>query len=159
MNPIELSLKHMAWSNQEFFSRLAEMPVEIYGLKAAEGEWPIGQILTHFAGSGQWYRYCLGGERWSNLEPVTDGLVTKKYLPIMESLDRFLLEQSLLPDQELTIDGDGETIHATRSLILSQAVMHTAEHKAQIAAILKQHGYHIDLDSLDVWSYVSKNKK
>jgi uncharacterized damage-inducible protein DinB len=62
------------------------------------------------------------------------------------------------PDEKLEIEGEDGIIHATRSLILSQAVMHAAEHKGQIAAILKQHEHHIDLDALDVWSYVSETK-
>ena len=54
---LELSLKHLAWSNQKFFSYFGDMPDEVFGLKAADGEWPVGQILTHFAGSGEWYQY------------------------------------------------------------------------------------------------------
>jgi len=38
--------------------------------------------------------------------------------------------------------------------------LHAAEHKGQIAAIMKQHGQHFDLDFLDVWNYYGtlKNK-
>ena len=43
----EVSLKHMAWSNQLIFEEVSKLPEEIYGLKAAEGEWPVGKILTH----------------------------------------------------------------------------------------------------------------
>ena len=76
----------------------------------------------------------------------------------MASLDGSLLENLSLPDEKLEIQGEDGIIHATRSLILSQAVMHSAEHKGQIAAIMKQHGFHIDLDALDVWSFVSQDK-
>jgi uncharacterized damage-inducible protein DinB len=155
---LELSLKHLAWSNQKIFSYFSDMSDEVFGLKAADGEWPIGQILTHFAGSGEWYRYCLNGTMWTDLKPITSGAVASEYLPIMASLDASLLECVSLPDDKLEIEGENGIIHATRSLILSQAVMHSAEHKGQIAAILKQYGHHIDLDSLDVWSYVSQTK-
>ena len=155
---LELSLRHLAWSNQKFFSLFGGMPDEIFGLRAAEGEWPVGQILTHFAGSGEWYRYCLGGGRWTDLKPITSGSIVLEYLPIMASLDGSLLENLSLPDEKLEIQGEDGIIHATRSLILSQAVMHSAEHKGQIAAIMKQHGFHIDLDALDVWSFVSQDK-
>jgi uncharacterized damage-inducible protein DinB len=76
----------------------------------------------------------------------------------MATLDAHLLENLSLPDDKLEIEGEDGIIHATRSLILSQAVMHSAEHKGQIAAIMKQHGRHIDLDALDVWSFVSQTK-
>ena len=134
------------------------MPDEVFALRAAEGEWPVGQILTHFAGSGEWYRYCLNGGMWTDLKPITTAAIAFEYLPIMASLDATLLENLSLADDQLEIEGENGIIHATRSLILSQAVMHSAEHKGQIAAILKQHGHHIDLDALDVWSFISESK-
>ena len=159
MISLELSLKHLAWSNQKFFALFKDMPNEVFGFKAADGEWPVGQILTHFAGSGEWYSYCLSGAQWSELKPVTSGAIATEYLPIMAKLDGHLLENLSLPDDVLDVDSEEGIIHPTRSLILSQAVMHSAEHKGQIAAIMKQHGHHIDLDALDVWSYVSEMKK
>jgi uncharacterized damage-inducible protein DinB len=155
---LELSLRHLAWSNQKFFGYFGSQPDEVFGLRAAEGEWPVGKILTHVAGSGEWYSYCLSGTQWTDLKPITSGSIALKYLPIMAKLDAHLLENLALPDDKLEIEGEDGIIHATRSLILSQAVMHSAEHKGQIAAIMKQHGHHIDLDSLDVWSYVSQTK-
>jgi uncharacterized damage-inducible protein DinB len=155
---LELSLRHLAWSNQKFFGYFGSQPDEVFGLRAAEGEWPVGKILTHFAGSGEWYSYCLSGTQWTDLKPITSGSIALEYLPIMAKLDAHLLENLALPDDKLEIEGEDGIIHATRSLILSQAVMHSAEHKGQIAAIMKQHGHHIDLDSLDVWSYVSQTK-
>ncbi len=158
MIDLSLSLRHLAWSNQKFFSYFGDQPDEVFGLRAAEGEWPVGKILTHFAGSGEWYRYCLNGAMWTDLKPITSGTIALEYLPIMASLDATLLENVSLPDDKLEIEGEDGIIHATRTLILSQAVMHSAEHKGQIAAIMKQHGLHVDLDALDVWSYVSNTK-
>ena len=155
---LELSLRHLAWSNQKFFALFKDMPDEVFGLRAAEGEWPVGKILTHFAGSGEWYSYCLSGAQWTVLKPVTTGSIALEYLPIMAKIDAHLLQNLSLPDDKLEIEGEDGIIHATRSLILSQAVMHSAEHKGQIAAIMKQHGFHIDLDALDVWSFVSQDK-
>ena len=158
MITLELSLRHLAWSHQKFFALFKDLPDEVFGLRAAEGEWPVGQILTHFAGSGEWYSYCLSGAQWSDLKPITSGSIALEYLPIMAKLDAHLLENLSLPDDKLEIEGENGIIHATRSLILSQAVMHSAEHKGQIAAIMKQRGHHIDLDGLDVWTFVSQTK-
>jgi len=155
---LELSLRHLAWSNQKFFGYFGSQPDEVFGLRAADGEWPVGKILTHFAGSGEWYSYCLSSTQWTDLKPITSGSIALEYLPIMAKLDAHLLQNFSLPDDKLEIEGEDGIIHATRSLILSQAVMHSAEHKGQIAAIMKQHGHHIDLDALDVWSYVSQTK-
>jgi hypothetical protein len=77
-------------------------------------------------------------------------------LTVIAELDQAMLDQVSLDDELLEIKEEKSSFHANRSLILSQAVMHTAEHKGQIATVLKQHGFHLDLDELDVWSYVSK---
>ena len=79
MIPLELSLKHLAWSNQKFFSYFADMPDEVFGLRSAVGEWPVGQILTHFAGSGEWYSYCLIGAQWTDLKPITSGAIAREF--------------------------------------------------------------------------------
>lgn len=158
MISLEVSLKHLAWSNQKFFQFFTDKNEDIFGLRAAADEWPIGKILTHLAGSGEWYTYCLTGEKWSDLKPIKTGAIAQEYIPLIADLDSVLLKELSEEDESLEIDGDGEIIHATRSLILSQAVMHAAEHKGQIASILKQHGHHIDLDALDVWSFISETK-
>lgn len=158
MISLETSLKHLAWSNQQFFTLFGPMPDEIFGLRAAEGEWPVGKLLTHLAGSGEWYRYCLTGGKWTDLKRITNGEIALEYLSTIAELDAVLLEELSKPDELLEVESEEGIIHPTRSLILSQAVMHAAEHKGQIAAILKQHGHHIDLDALDVWSYISETK-
>ena len=158
MISLETSLKHLAWSNQKFFSYCGDMPDEVFGLRAAAGEWSVGKILTHFAGSGEWYSYCLSGAQWTDLKPITSGSIAREYLPLMAKLDGHLLENVSLPDDVLDVESEEGIIHPTRSLILSQAVMHSAEHKGQVAGILKQHGNHLDLDALDVWNFISQTK-
>lgn len=153
MISLETSLRHLAWSNQKFFTLFTSMPDEVFGLRASEGEWPIGKLLTHLAGSGEWYRYCLTGEKWTDLKKITTCAIALEYLPIIANLDAVLLRELVKPDKKLEVQGQDGTIRASRSLILSQAVMHAAEHKGQVATILKLHGHHIDLDALDVWSW------
>ncbi len=158
MISLELSIKHLAWSNQKFFSYFTDKPDSIFGLRSADGEWPIGRLLTHLAGSQEWFRYCLEGTEWTDLKPIRTSQIASEYLQIMADLDQVLLQNAKLPDADLTIKEEENTLHATRSLILAQAVMHSAEHKAEIATILKQHGQHLDLDVLDVWHFVSETK-
>jgi len=158
MISLETSLQHLAWSNQKFFGYFTQLPAEVFGLTAAEGEWPVGRILTHLAGSGQWYRYCLTGIDWTDLKPITDAQVAAEYLAIIADLDAVLLANLALADELVTFEDETGPMSAPRSLILAQAVMHAAEHKGQIATILKQHGHHVDLDALDVWSFIAQTK-
>ena len=158
MISVETSIKHLAWSNQKFFSYFATQPEVTFSLRAADGEWGIGTLLSHIANSESWFRYCLTEVDWSDFQDITSGAMIKDYLQIMAELDSVLLNEASKPDGELAIQAGDKVFHATRSLLLSQAVMHAAEHKGQIATILKQHGHHIDLDALDVWNFISATK-
>lgn len=158
MISLEVSLKHLAWSNQKFLAQFVDQPDEVFGLSAADGEWPVGRLLTHLAGSEQWYRYCLTGIEWTDLTPITSGKIAGDYLQIIADLDEVLLSNAALPDELVTFEDENGPASAKRSLILSQAVMHAAEHKGQIATIMKQHGHHIDLDALDVWAFISQTR-
>lgn len=150
----------MAWSNQKVFEELGKLPESIYGLRAAENEWPLGRIATHFLGAAEWYRYLLTGISWTELEKIENHKILSRSANYLEELDKLLIKESLLPDREITFIGDDGNEHkTTRSLVLSQAVMHTAEHKGQLATILKMHGWHLDLDALDHWSFASHGKQ
>jgi uncharacterized damage-inducible protein DinB len=116
-------------------------------------------VLSHIANSEAWFRYCLIGEDWSNFQEITHGSMIQDFLKIFTELDSVLFSEVAQPDAVLEIKTGEEVIRATRSLLLSQAVMHATEHKGQIAAILKQHGHHIDLDDLDLWNFISMTKK
>ena len=146
----------MAWSNQKVFEELSKLPENIYGLRAAEGEWPLGKLVTHFLGSGEWYRFLLTGTKWTELEKIQSHEILARSAKHLAVLDKVMIEESLKPDGEITFIGDDEKEHkTTRGLVLAQAAMHTAEHKGQLATILKMHGFHLDLDALDHWSFAA----
>ena len=156
MISITKSLEHMAWSNQQIFKALSELPEEIYGLRAAEGEWPLGRIATHLLGSGEWYRYILTGEKWTDLKSIRDHQILFDSAQHLANLDQILIEQSKLEDEIIEFQNENGLDRTTRSMVLSQAVMHAAEHKGQMATVLKMHGFLLDLDRFDLWSFESK---
>jgi len=156
MISITKSLEHMAWSNQQIFKALSELPEEIYGLRAAEGEWPLGRIATHLLGSGEWYRYILTGEKWTDLKSIRDHQILFDSAQHLANLDQILIEQSKLEDEIIEFQNENGLDRTTRSMVLSQAVTHAAEHKGQMATVLKLHGFLLDLDRFDLWSFESK---
>ena len=156
MISIEVSLKHMAWSNQLIFEEVSKLPADIYGLKAAEGEWPVGKILTHFISAAEWYKYCATGIDWEDAIPIKNHETLKSEAKRLAKLDEIIVAQSNRTDELCTYtDESGET-SAPLSVILAQAVNHTAEHRAQLSTILKMHGFHLDLDDKDLWAYYFK---
>lgn len=154
MITIEKSLKHMAWSNQKIFAELSTFPGDIYFLRATEGEWPVGKILNHFIGSAEWYRFLLTEKPWRDNPKITNAQTLLELQEYLAELDDLLLKEASNPDSEITFKGEDGNLHRTsRSLVLSQSVSHAAEHKGQLATILKIHGYQLNLDRYDLWSY------
>ena len=158
MISIEKLLNHMAWSNQKIFDEFSKLPDGVYELTAADGEWPVGKILNHFISAAEWFRYLLTGENWTDQPNVTNSELLLRAQTYLGQLDQQIVGELAKPDGEITFRGDsGTEERTTRSLILSQAVMHTAEHKGQLAAILRQHGFHLDLDKYDLWNFQNQS--
>ena len=159
MISIELALKHMAWSNQLIFDEVSKLPEDIYGLRAAEGEWPAGKILTHFINAAEWYKYCATGIDWEDATPIRNHELLKSEALRLAKLDEIIVNQASRADEMCTYTDEGGERTAPLSVILSQAVNHTAEHRAQLSTILKMHGFHLDLDDKDLWAFYFKNQK
>jgi uncharacterized damage-inducible protein DinB len=153
---IKHALEHMAWSNEEFFKQLIGQHEGIYALSSAEGEWSVGRLLAHLADSGEWYRYILTGEGWTDPQPISNHQEAVDLGAYLAQLDAGLVKQADLEDEVLTFQDEHGPSQATRSMLLAQAVMHTAEHKGQIASIAKAAGFHLDLDCLDLWAFMRR---
>lgn len=151
MISISKSLKTMQWANQCLFDDVSKLPEVIYRLAAAEGEWNIGKLLSHLIGAAEWYRFCLTGVPYGNPEEIIDSEMLLKSRDYLNDIDQSMIDESHKDDEILTFANNLGQKNSYRSTILSQAVMHTAQHWGQIAAILKQHGHHLDLDEYDVW--------
>lgn len=147
----------MAWSNQEIFSELAKLPQDIYPLTAADGEWNVGHILRHFIVAAEWYCFLLVGRTWTDVPAITSAVDLERARVALGELDFFLIAAVDVDDAGITYqDDDGSEKTTTRSMVLAQAVTHTAEHKGQLATILKVHGIDFNLDQFDLWSYEAR---
>ena len=159
MITIAKSLRHMAWSNEQIFFELSQLPDDIYGLRAADGEWPVGKILNHFFVAAEWYRFLLTGEPWTEIPKITTARKLIETQPYLALLDQVLIAESKKDDAVITYtDDDGTQKSTTRALVLSQAVTHTAEHKGQLATILKANEFELNLDEYDLWKYESQGR-
>ena len=72
-----------------------------------------------------------------------------------EIADKALLECVKLDDIQLEfVNYEERLVKRWRSTILSQAIHHATEHRAQIASALEAKGFTpIDLDELDLWAF------
>ena len=147
----------MAWSNQEIFSAFAKLPEDIYQLKAADGEWNIGRILRHFIQAAEWYCFLLANRTWTDVPSITSSEELERARVTLGELDSLLIAAVNVDDAVITYqDDDGTEKTTTRSMVLAQAITHTAEHKGQLATILRVHGIDFDLDQFDLWSYEAR---
>ncbi|MEI6844480.1 MAG: DinB family protein [Actinomycetes bacterium] len=155
MITLETSIAHMVWSDARFLDQILQLPDRSLALSAAPEEWSVGHLIMHLVGSAEWFNFCLTATPWSDLLPAQTMADVRKFKSQLGDLGAVLSTQVTMDDELLTINVEDEKILAHRSMILSQAIMHTAEHKGQIATILKANGLHIDLDVLDLWHFTS----
>jgi uncharacterized damage-inducible protein DinB len=75
------------------------------------------------------------------------------------TVDAALLECVKLDDIQLEFENyEGKMVKRWRSTILSQAIHHATEHRAQLASALEAKGFKpVNLDDLDLWSYEIAN--
>ena len=168
---MERILKHLAWANQEIIGKISELPPEALNAYAVNPEWTVGTIVRHIGSASNWYVWRLLDKESFSLEEKTfwearlkdadEESVTmqdvKNVLEILRDSDKWLLEQALLPDADVAREFRGDQHVFSRSTILSQAVHHATEHRAQAVSALELRGFDsIILDDYDVWSYQIK---
>jgi uncharacterized damage-inducible protein DinB len=156
MITIETLIKHMGWANHRMLTELAALPDECLAATYGPEDWNVARIATHIAGGNEWYAFLLSGQQWTDLKPPTSGsevLVLRDYI---SSFTQYFLEQAALPDATIEFTDEYGPHTSMRSVVLSQAIYHSTEHRAHIATAIEVQGISkIDLDSYDVWAYDS----
>ena len=152
---LERGLRHMAWANQRVFEAVSTLPDDAMGSYIVNPEWTAGVICSHIAGGATWYVFRLEIEDWIDIPSVKTSDDVKKVAAILHDLDTKLIAASSSEDRELTYtDEDGKVIVRWYSTILSQAIHHATEHRAQLIDALEFKGHKvINLDDIDIWAF------
>ena len=154
-------LRHMAWANQKTIAHLETLPEESLGAFATKSEWHVAEILHHIVDSADHYAYRISGVP-SLTQPGEDCIDGVKVIADLariaeqaRAVDLALLECVKLDDIELVFENyEDKQVKRWRSTILSQAIHHATEHRAQIASALEAKGFTpMDLDELDLWAF------
>ena len=164
-------LKHMAWANEQVYTKVSALPDEALKSFAVNPEWTAAEILRHINSSATWYGWRLldksgftpeESAAWqekldrTEIQPV----VAHDVLGILEQLkraDQVLLEASRLPEGVVIREFEGKIISRARSTVISQAVHHATEHRAQLISALEAGGFtSINLDDYDLWAFSSQ---
>lgn len=158
-------LKHMAWANQETIKHVQTLPEESLKSFATNPEWFVAEILHHIVDSADHYAYRISGKPAltqpgdpciADIEKISD---LSRLLEQAATVDAALLECVKLDDIQLEYENyEGKLVKRWRSTILSQAIHHATEHRAQLASALEAKGFKpVNLDDLDLWSYEIAN--
>jgi uncharacterized damage-inducible protein DinB len=149
---IQKSLEHLAWSDDRIIEKLEEAQGKIFDLSLTSGERTIREMVQHIVDGAEWYRYLLTGEKGTNpkVPASREELATlRQHLALVNAA---VLAEAHKEDGLLSFDEGGAK--DLRSTILAQAVLHSAEHKAQIVSTLMVHGVtSINLDNYDLWNF------
>ena len=150
-------LTHMAWANTEMFSVIAALPVDALAFTSPGSEWSVGAIAHHLVTAAENYAQRLHGEpRAEKRELPTTIADLAALAAAVKVADAKLRDGAQLPGDEMLtwISFGGEEIAVPRWVLVTQAVHHATEHRAQIAGALAANGnISLDLDALDVWTY------
>jgi uncharacterized damage-inducible protein DinB len=154
-------LKHMAWANQKTIAHLQTLPEESLTAFATKPQWHVAEIIHHIVDSADHYAYRISGTPVlaqpesaciEDVKTIADLARIKEQSAIV---DKALLECVKLDDVQLEfVNYEKKLVKRWRSTILSQAIHHATEHRAQIASALEAKGFiPMDLDELDLWAY------
>lgn len=143
----------MAWADDKLFAFLESLPNEAWSAKATEDDWDVVHLAFHLVASADWYRYELGGQLQFTEEPSSIAEV-KALRATWREINEFLVAQSELDDGLVSWTEECQTDSALRSSVLTQAILHSVEHRTQIIAALKAAGVSApDLEDFSVWAY------
>ena len=160
---IELNrlLAHMAWANQKTIEHLQTLPEDSLKAFATNPEWFVAEIAHHIVDSADHYAFRISGkpaltqpgdECIDDINMIADLARLKEQAA---KVDGMLLDCVKLEDVQIEfLNYSDKLVKRWRSTILSQAIHHATEHRAQIASALEAKGFTpVNLDDLDLWSY------
>jgi hypothetical protein len=160
-------LKHMAWANQKTIAHLQSLPEDSLKAFATNPEWHAAEIIHHIVDSADHYAFRISGlpaltqpgdPCIDDVKEIADLTRLKEQAAIV---DKALLDCVTLDDIQIEfVNYEEKLVKRWRSTILSQAIHHATEHRAQLAAALEAKGFiPVNLDDLDLWSFEIKTDK
>ena len=153
-------LRLIAWANQATIAHLQHLPVESLKAYATNPEWFVAEIAHHIVDSADHYALSITGKPALTQEgdPCIADIETLADLPRLAEqaaiVDRMLVAAADLDEVWLDLENDNGKFQRLRSTVLSQAIHHATEHRAQIASALEAKGFEpINLDDISLWDY------
>ena len=157
---IDRPLRHMAWANQKVYAACSSLPEETLEAYIINPDWSARQILQHIVAGADWFVYCLGIGEWSDI-PTPKAIADIATLATrLEHCDAQILSASELEDELLTFQEGERAVRVLRSTLLSAAILHSAEHRAQLMDAVESKGFSaLNLEEIDLWNFEYLERK
>lgn len=145
--------RHHQWATMRLIERCATLTSEQMDAAVVGGFGSIRDTLQHIVLSEQSYfsRISTGQpfRRPADAPPPT----VADMIELLQTSGSGLIEWAarVQPDAMVTVDWDGTPREVPKTVLLTQAINHATEHRAQIMVILTQLG--IQPPELDGWTY------
>lgn len=157
---IDRPLRHMSWANQKVYAACVSLPEEALDAYIINPDWTARQILQHILAGADWFVYCLGIADWNEIpmpKTVADIFALSERLQLC---DAQILTAAEMEDELLTFQEGERAVKVLRSTLLSAAILHSAEHRAQLMDAIESRGFSaINLDSIDLWTFEYLERK
>lgn len=149
----------MAWANQRVYSAVQTLPDSALNSYIVNSDWTVGVILEHILAGSEWYVYCLTASPLTRFTTPTSMQEVGQLAKSLAERDRVLRSEADKDDELLTIEQSNGTFKNLRSTVISQAVHHATEHRAQLVDALEFRGHTpILLDDIDLWAFETVEK-
>jgi uncharacterized damage-inducible protein DinB len=151
---LQRALAHMAWANQEIYKMITELPDSSLDAYATDPEWTVREILRHIAAASGGYAIRLDAIENQPIEQPKNMAELGEITKMLEKSDARLIKLVEVEDESIEVIRDGKSVNWMRSTIITQAVHHATEHRAQAISALEARGFNaVNLDDFDVWAF------
>ena len=155
--PLVALFRHNLWANLRLLDACAALNEQQLAATTAGTFGPINNTLKHIVGAEQGYLIHLTGrqpETPLRREDNPDVAALREYArQFGEGL--IAVAAGVSPSDVVNLEGGGQRWPAPASLILTQAINHATEHRAQVMTILTQQG--IEPPELSGWAYMEEH--
>lgn len=154
MTAMRPAIEYVAWADDAFLAALGRYPQEALAAPCLAGSFTVGGLVRHILGGAEWYQYCLAGAMWSETPSPTTHAELAALRARLAEVNATLVRESDAPDRMMEFDDEDGPRTALRSVLLTQAIVHSVEHRAHIVMGLEAAGFSdIDLDALSAWGF------
>jgi len=159
VNTLTVLYQHNLWANQRLLEICAELNSEQLDTTVTGTYGSIRDTFEHIARAEQSYFSRISTGRRLHRPDNEPPMTLEEMAEAMKVTGSGLVEWSskVSAQDTVTIDWDGTPREVPKTILLTQAINHATEHRAQIMVILTQLG--IQPPDLDGWSYFDEFEK